>query len=200
MLSPEVYVAEYHALLEDRYASIAPWPGCHELLEALVARGVPLAIATSSTRKSFGAKMRHQPLILRSMSATVTGDEVAKGKPAPDIFLKAAARLGVDPARCLVFEDSPLGIAGAQAAGMLTVALPDARMPSNAARFDALAPTFVLERLADFDEAALIDFVKRPPLAFMEEHCVRWQEAGAAAALPPPPAAAALAARRAAAE
>ena len=64
VLSPEVYVAEYHALLEDRYASIAPWPGCRELLEALVARGVPLAIATSSTRKSFAAKMRHQPFIL----------------------------------------------------------------------------------------------------------------------------------------
>ena len=53
----------------------------------------------------------------------VRGDEVARGKPAPDVFIEAARRLGVDAADCLVFEDAPMGIEAAQAAGMRVVAL-----------------------------------------------------------------------------
>jgi len=55
------------------------------------------------------------------MDAVVCGDEVTRGKPAPDIFLAAARLLGCDPARCVVFEDSPLGIEGGHAAGCLAV-------------------------------------------------------------------------------
>eukprot|EP00339_Tiarina_fusa_P016836 CAMPEP_0117044932 /NCGR_PEP_ID=MMETSP0472-20121206/31113_1 /TAXON_ID=693140 ORGANISM="Tiarina fusus, Strain LIS" /NCGR_SAMPLE_ID=MMETSP0472 /ASSEMBLY_ACC=CAM_ASM_000603 /LENGTH=60 /DNA_ID=CAMNT_0004756797 /DNA_START=479 /DNA_END=661 /DNA_ORIENTATION=- len=54
-----------------------------------------------------------------------TGNETKNGKPAPDIFLKAAEKLGVNPKKCIVFEDSLLGIQGAKAAEMLSVAIPD---------------------------------------------------------------------------
>lgn len=103
------------------YASVEAWPGTVALVRELRAHGFPLAIATSSERSSFQKKMRHHPELWMTMDAIVTGEEVAKGKPAPDIFLEAAARLGCDPHRCIVFEDSPLGIAGAQRAGCLTV-------------------------------------------------------------------------------
>lgn len=77
------------------------------------------------------------------------------GKPAPDIFLEAARRLGCDPSRCVVFEDSPAGIQAGLAAGMLTVALPDPRMPSNAPKFAALAPRWTLPSIGAFDCASI---------------------------------------------
>ena len=76
------------------------------------------------------------------------GDEVARGKPAPDVFIEAARRLGVDAADCLVFEDAPMGIEAAQAAGMRVVALTTS---FQAAHFEQLdpPPTYVC---CDFDE------------------------------------------------
>ena len=94
----------------------------------------------------------YEPLV----GGFVTGDEVANGKPAPDIFIEAARRIGCDPKKCIVFEDSPSGIAGAHAAGCLAVALPDARMPSNAGRFTELAPRWSLaEGIGAFDPSQI---------------------------------------------
>ncbi len=59
--------------------------------------------------------------------AEATGDDVERGKPAPDLFLLAASRLGVEPAACVVFEDAPLGVAAAVAAGMRVIAVPNAK-------------------------------------------------------------------------
>lgn len=111
-----------------------------------------MAIATSSPRSSFEKKMTHHPGLLAKMSAVVTGDEVANGKPAPDIFLEAAARIGCDPARCVVFEDSPHGVRGAHAAGCLAVALPDGRMPAVLGQFEELRPKWTLpDGIGSFD-------------------------------------------------
>lgn len=109
-LTPAQYAAEYFAEIDGLYEAIEAWPGTLPLLRRLRARGFPLAIATSSPRSSFDRKMVHHPEILRSMDAVVTGDEVERGKPAPDIFLEAARRLGSQASRCVVFEDSPLGL------------------------------------------------------------------------------------------
>jgi beta-phosphoglucomutase-like phosphatase (HAD superfamily) len=123
-----------------------------DLLSRLKAKGFPLAIATSSPKQSFDEKMVHHPEILAAMDAVVTGDEVPNGKPAPDIFLEAARRIGCDPAACVVFEDSPLGIAGAHAAGAHAVALPDPRMmAANEHRFVELKAMWTLRAIGDFD-------------------------------------------------
>jgi pseudouridine-5'-monophosphatase len=159
-LSPEQYAREYFEEVEGLYASIPAWSDTLTLLSALRAAGFPMAIATSSPRSSFEVKMLHHPAILTKMSAVVTGDEVKHGKPAPDIFLEAARRLGCDPARCVVFEDSPAGITAAHAAGCLAVGLPDARMPSNAPRFAELAPRWLLkEGIGAFETAALTPLI-----------------------------------------
>jgi beta-phosphoglucomutase-like phosphatase (HAD superfamily) len=124
-------------------------------------RNYPIAIATSSSRECFDKKMEYHKEVLSLFTpsescgskteAIVTGDEVTNGKPAPEIFLKAAERINCDPAKCIVFEDSHLGVQGARAAGMFAVALPDARfLEMNGAKFDALGPKWTFERIADF--------------------------------------------------
>ena len=156
-LTPEKYVAEYFEDVVALYETIPAWDGCLELLVKLQAAGFPMAIATSSPRASFDEKMQYHAPLLTKMSAVVTGDEVRHGKPAPDIFLEACRRLGCDPQRCVVFEDSPAGISGAHAAGCLAVALPDARMPSNAPCFMKLRPQWSLPRgIGTFDVGSIV--------------------------------------------
>ncbi len=96
--------------------------GLGELLEHLEALAWPKAVATSSRRPSALRKLGD---LAARFDALVTGDEVAQGKPAPDIFLLAARRLRVPPAACLVLEDSPAGVAAARAAGMPVIMVPD---------------------------------------------------------------------------
>ncbi|CAE7195519.1 GPP1 [Symbiodinium sp. CCMP2592] len=151
-LTPEAYVQEYLEEIKALYSKIPAWPGTLPLLRALKKAGFPMAIATSSPRISFDEKMKYHQEILDLMDAVVTGDEVARGKPAPDIFEEAARRLGKDSRKCVVFEDSPLGIAGGQAAGCLTAALPDPRFPENARRLEELRPTWtLLGGIGDFE-------------------------------------------------
>lgn len=102
--------------------------GLFELLDWLDEAGIPKAVATS-TRRSFAEKKLGQVGILQRFQHTVCGDEVTQGKPAPEIFLRAAAGLGVDAATCLVLEDSDPGVRGALAAGMRVIQVPDIRPP-----------------------------------------------------------------------
>ncbi|WP_345677971.1 HAD family phosphatase [Yinghuangia aomiensis] len=97
-------------------------PGAKRLLGELGAAGVPLALVTASYRAIVDA-------VLPSLGAhhfhlTVSGDEVVNSKPHPEPYLTAAAGLGVDPARCVVLEDSPTGVASGEAAGCIVVAVP----------------------------------------------------------------------------
>ena len=100
-------------------------PGVRERAAEARGAGMRTAVASSSTSGWVeGWLERHQ---VRDLFETVCGREhVARVKPAPDLFLLAASRLGVSPARCLVFEDSPNGIRAARAAGMRCVAIPNA--------------------------------------------------------------------------
>lgn len=100
-------------------------PGASQLLEWLVTSDVPRALATSGLA-DYAVVCLRAVGFAEVFPVQVTGDEVARGKPAPDIFLLAAERLGLAPARCLVLEDAPHGVAAAVAAGMPVIAVPNA--------------------------------------------------------------------------
>ena len=101
---------------------LLPTDGALECLIALRADGLRLALASSATRSQVQLVVDKLG-IGRLLGAVVSADDVTHGKPAPDIFLAAAAKLGVPPADCLVVEDAVLGIEAARAAGMSAVAL-----------------------------------------------------------------------------
>ncbi len=107
--------------------------GVREILEFLKERGIPIAIA-SSTREERVAKQLQEASIFEYFDAVVGGDRVKKSKPAPDIFLFAAERLGAVPEDCLVIEDSYNGILAAAAAGMIPVMVPDMLEPTDSIR------------------------------------------------------------------
>ncbi len=112
----------------------------------------PAAIASSSPHAAIDAALEAAGLT-GIMRATVSSDDVPVGKPAPDVYLEAACRLGVEPARCLVVEDSVNGVRAGRAAGMRVVLVPNASIaPAPGSRE---AATYVIERLADLDPASL---------------------------------------------
>jgi HAD superfamily hydrolase (TIGR01509 family) len=118
----EEYFAERRRIF-DEILPADPMRGVPQLLAALREAGIPIAIASSApARWVIGAIER---LAIRPLfDAVVTGDEVAHRKPAPDVYLEAARRLGVDPRRTIAIEDSRPGITAARAAGMKAIAIP----------------------------------------------------------------------------
>ena len=114
-------------------AGIDHRPGIVDLLDWLVARGIPRAVATS-TRRPLAMRKLAAAGLLPYFDAVATSSDVAAPKPAPDVYLLAASKLGVAPARCLVLEDSPTGVRAALAAGMTPVQVPDMLVPDDAAR------------------------------------------------------------------
>jgi len=119
--------------------------GLLDLLDGLEALGLPKAVASATARAEVGRRLARVDLLAR-FGGVVGGDEVARGKPAPDLFLLAGERLGASPAGCIVFEDSEAGVKAAAAAGMAVVVVPDLVEPSPSVR--ALA-TAVLPSLAE---------------------------------------------------
>jgi len=115
-----LYTARVLPVLRER---LVPLSGVPEVPRALAARGVRLAVGSSSNPEVIETTLA--TLGVRTLfEAVVSGAEVAHGKPAPDIFLEAAMRLGVLPGACLVIEDSERGVQAARAAGMRCVAIP----------------------------------------------------------------------------
>jgi HAD superfamily hydrolase (TIGR01509 family) len=106
-------------------------PGLDDLLALLDSQRVPKGIATSTERRQAAAQLGGLDLLDR-FDALATGDEVLNGKPSPDLFLLAAHRLGIEPPRCLVLEDSEAGILAAHRAGMQVYIVPDLKPPSPA--------------------------------------------------------------------
>jgi HAD superfamily hydrolase (TIGR01509 family) len=134
--SPEQISADIVRMMEERYRERLPLiPGAREAVERLAARW-PLGLASSSNRPLIDAALELAGLD-RFFAATVSSEEVAKGKPAPDVYLEAARRLGVDPARCMAVEDSHSGIRSAKAAGMRVIAIPNQSFPPDPAALEA---------------------------------------------------------------
>ena len=104
--------------------NVRPMPGLIELLDEIDRRGMPKAIASSGIQRYVDAVLRVNSLLDR-FSVIISGDQVAHGKPAPDVFLAAARALNIKPSNCLVLEDAPAGVQAAKAAGMTCIAVPD---------------------------------------------------------------------------
>ena len=115
---------KWGAMAERAPGRIVPMDGALELIALLGARGVPIAVASSSPM-SFIDQVLSELGVGDAFAARATGEEVPRGKPAPDVFLLAARRLGVAPERCTVIEDAVAGMTAARAAGMRCVALVD---------------------------------------------------------------------------
>jgi HAD superfamily hydrolase (TIGR01509 family) len=127
---PEEISAEVVRRLEERYHEELPIiPGSEEALKLLAARW-PLGLASSSNRELIDLVLAESGFG-RFFRATVSSEEVPRGKPAPDVYVEAARRLGADPARCAAVEDSENGILAAKAAGMRTIAIPNPRYPPD---------------------------------------------------------------------
>ena len=109
-------------------------PGARALLQQLRARGVPCAVASSTYAHEVRRRLA-QVGVLDLFQAIAGGDEVARSKPDPAVYLLAAERLGVAPARCLAFEDSDHGARAAQAAGVSVVLVPDLKSHDFAAAY-----------------------------------------------------------------
>jgi len=119
--SPEEIAARYDGLVREQLlAPLAPLDGATELLAALTAHGVPLALASQSLPEWVRSTLEGAGLA-DAFRVVVTAAQVARPKPAPDIYLHAAQQLDVPPAACLVIEDSIPGVASGLAAGMTVI-------------------------------------------------------------------------------
>jgi HAD superfamily hydrolase (TIGR01509 family) len=127
-------------------------PGAHELLVAVHDAGVPAALVTSTHRRL--TEIALDTIGREYFAATVSGDEVIHPKPAPDPYLRAAKLLDVSPADSVAIEDSPLGIASAEAAGCVVLAVPS-EVPLEAVPGRTVMPSLVGVTVADL--AALVD-------------------------------------------
>ncbi|KUO05393.1 HAD family hydrolase [Streptomyces caeruleatus] len=110
------------------------YPEMRKFVELLAAEGVPMAVASGSSREAITAILSGTGLDA-ALRTVVSADEVERGKPAPDVFLEAARRLGVAPGDCVVLEDAAPGAAAAHAAGMRCIAIPYVTGQADAPEF-----------------------------------------------------------------
>jgi HAD superfamily hydrolase (TIGR01509 family) len=132
---------------------VALQPGAKELLTQIAAERVPCALVSSSHRSMMEAVL--DSIGRQFFPVTLAGDEVGQMKPSPEPYLVAAARLGVDPVRSVVLEDSPPGVAAGEAAGCVTVAVP------SIAPIPAVRGRLVVDSLEELSLSRLRDLVRR---------------------------------------
>jgi HAD superfamily hydrolase (TIGR01509 family) len=143
-----------------RYRAKLPLlPGAAEAVSRLAARW-PLALASSANRAVIDVVLALAGLADK-FTATVSGEEVARGKPAPDVYLTAARALRVDPADAAAVEDSTNGLRAAAAAGLTVVAIPNREFPPAAAALELA--DLVLDSLSQLTPEALLDAARNGP-------------------------------------
>jgi len=152
--APEEIDAEVVRRMRDRYHEELPvLPGAVEAVRRLREAGLRLAVASSSNRELIEAVLETLELT-DSFEQVVSSEEVPRGKPAPDVYLEATCRLGLDASRCAAVEDSTNGLLAAAAAGLAVVAYPNRRFPPAAAALERAA--LVVETLDELTPETLI--------------------------------------------
>ncbi|XP_020535604.1 bifunctional riboflavin kinase/FMN phosphatase [Jatropha curcas] len=123
-LTPDQFIHEIMPMYRHRWSHARALPGANRLIKHLWKNGVPIALASNSSTENIDAKISHQQGWKYYFSTILGSNQVKSGKPSPDIFIEAARRMGVDAAKCLVIEDSLVGVKAAKAAKMKVVAVP----------------------------------------------------------------------------
>jgi HAD superfamily hydrolase (TIGR01509 family) len=118
--------------------------GVFDFLNSLKARRIPLGIATSNSIELAKAALKSHG-ILEYFETVCTSCDVKKGKPSPDIYLKASGSIGVPPSKCLVFEDVPMGIIAGKTAGMKVCAIADKHSVNQEAKIRSLADYYITD-------------------------------------------------------
>ena len=140
-LEPERDKARTYVLyLETIRGRLQALPGVREFVRTCARRGLKLAVASGSDTIKVEANLREIDLAPRLFDAIVTGSDVELKKPAPDIFLEACARLGLEPEACLVIEDAVNGVRAAKAAGARCLALTTSFSADDLREADWVAP------------------------------------------------------------
>ena len=161
-LDPDIPDDEIAVLAQEKEALYREMYGPHrsaiqgfeDFVTAARAQGVKLAVATSAPPANIVFTLDELDL-RRHFDAVVGAADVARGKPHPDVFLKAAEKLGVNPANCIVFEDAPMGVEAARRAGMKAVVI-TTTLPADAFReFDNVIR--IVEHYEDLDAASLLN-------------------------------------------
>ena len=135
-MGPDFPLREFHDQFRRLWQAhtevhgVPPQPGMPELLAELRARGIPFGVATS-TQRDQALRSLELAGLARFIDVLVAGNEVVHGKPAPEIFLRAAAGIGVPAPQCVALEDSAAGVRSAAAARMLTIMVPDLHQPTD---------------------------------------------------------------------
>lgn len=152
-ISAQEYLERRRRILERSFLDARPIAGAQALVQFLAELGLPLAIATSSERTLYELKCASHAWFT-SFSVVVCGDDarIRDAKPAPDIFRIAARELGVEPAQCVVFEDSPNGVRAAAASGARVIARRDPAI----SRMELAPASVIIERYADLELPAAI--------------------------------------------
>jgi beta-phosphoglucomutase len=145
--------AAFRRIIEADFPAM---PGVNELLGALNEAGFKLGVGSSGPPENVDLVLEKLGA-RRRFDAVVTGNDVTRGKPDPQVFLLAAERLGIPPARCAVIEDAPAGVAAANAAGMVCVGL----MSTGRSRGDFVAARAVARSLSEITPPMLRDLIDR---------------------------------------
>lgn len=133
-------------LVDDGAKYITALPGASELIDTLAQHKVPMAIASSARASAIALAMKSIG-IAGKINVIVSADDVTLGKPHPEIFLKAAEKLGIPPKNCIVFEDSIHGVLAAKAAGMKCIAVTTGKTPRE--ELEKLKPYMVVDSLKE---------------------------------------------------
>lgn len=155
----ELLAVKNRHYLELARTSARAYPEMRKFVELLAGEGVPLAVASGSSPEAIEAILSRTGLDAW-LGTVVSADEVARGKPAPDVFLEAARRLGADPAGCVVLEDAAPGAAAAHAAGMRCIAIPYVAAQADAPEF-ATAGLLVRGGQSEFTARAAYEWLVR---------------------------------------
>ncbi|KAG9133796.1 hypothetical protein Leryth_018404 [Lithospermum erythrorhizon] len=123
-VSSDELLLEVNPMFSEQWCNIRALPGANRLINHLRGHGVPMALASNSSKENIETKISYHQGWRESFSVIIGGDEVTSPKPSPDIYLEAAKRLHIDPSNCLVIEDSLPGVTSGKAAKMEVVAVP----------------------------------------------------------------------------